>query len=436
MLKIALESLGCSKNLVDAEIMMGILNKKGYKLTGDFEEADVILVNTCGFIESAKQESIDTIIGFANLKETGNLKLLIVTGCLAQRYSDELKQEIPEIDAIVGTGSYQNIDEILEGLQKEKQIVSLKDIEVVYNEDLPRYVSTPEYMAYLKISEGCDKHCTYCIIPYARGGKVRSRDKESIINEAKTLAENGYEEVVLTGIHVASYGKDLREENVTLLDVIKKINEIDGIKRIRTSSVEPILFTDEFVNEVSKMEKVMPHYHLSLQSGCDETLKRMNRRYTTAEYKAIVDKLREAIPNVAITTDVIVGFPGETEEEFNETYNFLKDIELAQMHIFKYSPRKGTKAADMENQVSPQIKHERSEKLIQLNKENFERFASKMIGKEFDVLFEQSVGENRYEGLTPNYLKTFVNCDEDICGKILKVKITEVKDEYVEGILV
>ena len=436
MLKIALESLGCSKNLVDAEIMMGILNKKGYKLTGDFEDADVILVNTCGFIESAKQESIDTIIEFANLKETGNLKLLIVTGCLAQRYSDELKEEIPEIDAIVGTGSYQNIDEILEGLQKEKQIVSLNDIEVVYNENLPRYVSTPEYMAYLKISEGCDKHCTYCIIPYARGGKVRSRDMESIVNEAKTLAENGYEEVVLTGIHVASYGKDLKEENTNLLDVIKRVNEIDGIKRIRTSSVEPILFTDEFVNEVSNMEKVMPHYHLSLQSGCDETLKRMNRRYTTEEYKTIVNKLREEIPNVAITTDVIVGFPGETEEEFEKTYNFLKDIELSQMHIFKYSPRKGTKAADMENQVSPQDKHERSEKLLKLNKENFEKMATRMVGKEFEVLFEQQVGENKYEGLTPNYLKTIVTSNEDICGKILKVKIIEVKDEYVEGILV
>ena len=288
----------------------------------------------------------------------------------------------------------------------------------------------------MKIQDGCDRFCTYCIIPYARGGKVRSRDMESIVNEAKTLAENGYEEVVLTGIHVASYGKDLKDEDTKLLDVIKQINNIEGIKRIRTSSVEPILFTDEFVSEVSKMEKVMPHYHLSLQSGCDETLKRMNRRYTTAQYKEIVDKLRKEIPNVAITTDVIVGFPGETEEEFEKTYNFLKDIGLSQMHIFKYSPRKGTKAADMENQVSPQIKHERSEKLLQLNKENFMKFASKSVGKEFEVLFEQKVGDDKYEGLTPNYLKTFVTCDEDICGKIMKVKITEVKDEYVEGTLV
>lgn len=330
------------------------------------------------------------------------------------------------------------VDEIkkLEVVEGDKKASTVDDImKVRAFEDIEISQSNGRTRAFMKIQDGCDRFCTYCIIPYARGGKVRSRDIKSIANEAKTLAENGYEEVVLTGIHVASYGKDLKEE-VGLLDVIKKINEIDGIKRIRTSSVEPILFTDEFVNEVSKMEKVMPHYHLSLQSGCDKTLERMNRRYTTEEYKEIVDKLRREIPNVTITTDVIVGFPGETEEEFEQTYNFLKDIKLSQMHIFKYSPRKGTKAADMKDQVSPKIKHERSEKLLQLNKENFEKFASRMIGNEFEVLFEQKTEENKYEGLTPNYLKTFVNYNEDICGKILKVKIIEVKDEYVEGILV
>ena len=436
MLKIALESLGCSKNLVDAEIMMGILNKKGYKLVGDFEEADIILVNTCGFIESAKQESIQTILELAQLKETANLKLLIVTGCLAQRYAEELKTEIPEIDAIVGTGSYQQIDEIIANLEKENHIVSLNDIDFAYNEDLPRYVSTPDYMAYLKIGEGCDNKCTYCIIPYARGGKVRSRDLESIVSEVEKLVLNGYKEVVLTGIHVASYGKDVRDENINLLTVIKAINEINGIERIRLSSVEPVLFTDEFVNEVSKMEKVCPHYHLSLQSGCDETLKRMNRRYTTKEYKEIVDRLRENIPNVAITTDVIVGFPGETNDEFNKTYEFLKEIELSQMHVFKYSPRKGTPAATMENQIDPQMKQFRSEKLLNLNKENFNKFAGKFIGQEIDVLFEQSIAENTYEGLTPNYIRVIVKSDREIHGEILKVKLTDIKDEYVEGTLV
>ena len=332
------------------------------------------------------------------------------------------------------------VDEIkkLEQAQGEKKASTVDDImKVRAFEEIEISQSNGRTRAFMKIQDGCDRFCTYCIIPYARGGKVRSRDMESIVNEAKTLAENGYEEVVLTGIHVASYGKDSRENKVGLLDVIKRINEIDGNeKRIRTSSVEPVLFTDEFVDEVSKMEKVMPHYHLSLQSGCDDTLKRMNRRYTTSEYKEIVDKLRREIPDVAITTDVIVGFPGETEEEFDKTYNYLKELELSQMHIFKYSPRKGTKAADMENQVNPQLKHERSEKLLNLNKENFKKFASRMLNKEFDVLFEQSIGDNKYEGLTPNYLKTIVESNDDIAGKILKVKITEVKDEYIEGILV
>ncbi len=436
MKKVAFYTLGCKVNQYETEAMLEMFEKEGYEQVSNEDYADVYVINTCTVTHMSDRKSRQYV---RRMRKKNPDAIIAVVGCYSQVSPEEIL-EIEEVNLVMGTNERRTIvDEIkkLEALEGEKKASTVDDImKVRAFEEIEISQSNGRTRAFMKIQDGCDRFCTYCIIPYARGGKVRSRDMESIINEAKTLAENGYEEVVLTGIHVASYGKDLREENVTLLDVIKKINEIDGIKRIRTSSVEPILFTDEFVNEVSKMEKVMPHYHLSLQSGCDETLKRMNRRYTTAEYKEIVDKLRREIPNVAITTDVIVGFPGETEEEFNETYNFLKDIELAQMHIFKYSPRKGTKAADMENQVSPQIKHERSEKLIQLNKENFERFASKMIGKEFDVLFEQSVGENRYEGLTPNYLKTFVNCDEDICGKILKVKITEVKDEYVEGILV
>ena len=257
-----------------------------------------------------------------------------------------------------------------------------------------------------------------------------------IVDEVKKLANNGYKEVVLTGIHVASYGKDLKDRDIKLLDVIKQINQIEKIERIRLSSVEPILFTDEFVNEVLKMDKVCPHYHLSLQSGCDETLKRMNRRYTTLEYKTIVDRLRSKMPDVAITTDVIVGFPGETNEEFKKTYEFLKEIELSQMHIFKYSPRKGTPAATMENQVDPQMKHFRSEQLLNLSKVNFNKFATKFIGRELDVLFEQNIEGNKYEGLTSNYIRVVVESDKNIQGQILKVKINDVKDEYVEGTLV
>ena len=231
MLKIALESLGCSKNLVDAEIMMGILNEKGYKLTGNFEEADVILVNTCGFIESAKQESIQTILEFAELKETANLKLLIVTGCLAQRYADELKEEIPEIDAIVGTGSYQNIDEILAELSEKHQIVSLNNIEFAYDENLPRYVSTPSHMAYLKIGEGCDNKCTYCIIPKLRG-KYRSRKMEDIIAEAKKLAERGVKELVVIAQDTTKYGLDLYGEE-KLANLLEELAQIEGFIWIR-----------------------------------------------------------------------------------------------------------------------------------------------------------------------------------------------------------
>lgn len=436
MKKVAFYTLGCKVNQYETEAMLEMFKEDGYEQVGSEDYADVYVINTCTVTHMSDRKSRQYI---RRMKKKNPNAIIAVVGCYSQVSPEEIL-EIEEVNLVMGTNERRTIvDEIkkLEVVEGDKKASTVDDImKVRAFEEIEISQSNGRTRAFMKIQDGCDRFCTYCIIPYARGGKVRSRDIESIVNEAKTLAENGYEEVVLTGIHVASYGKDLKEKNTNLLDVIKRINEIDGIKRIRTSSVEPILFTDEFVNEVSNMEKVMPHYHLSLQSGCDETLKRMNRRYTTEEYKTIVNKLREEIPNVAITTDVIVGFPGETEEEFEKTYNFLKDIELSQMHIFKYSPRKGTKAAEMENQVSPQDKHERSEKLLQLNKENFEKMATRMVGKEFEVLFEQEVGENKYEGLTPNYLKTIVTSNEDICGKILKVKIIEVKDEYVEGILV
>lgn len=436
MKKVAFYTLGCKVNQYETEAMLEMFKENGYEQVGSEDYADVYVINTCTVTHMSDRKSRQYI---RRMKKKNPDSIIAVVGCYSQVSPEEIL-EIEEVNLVMGTNERRTIvDEIkkLEAIEGNKKASTVDDImKVRAFEEIEISQSNGRTRAFMKIQDGCDRFCTYCIIPYARGGKVRSRDIESIVNEAKTLSENGYEEVVLTGIHVASYGKDLKEDNANLLDVIKRINEIDGIKRIRTSSVEPILFSDEFVNEVSKMKKVMPHYHLSLQSGCDETLQRMNRRYTTQEYKTIVEKLRKEIPYVAITTDVIVGFPGETEEEFEETYNFLKNIELAQMHIFKYSPRKGTKAADMQNQVSPQIKHERSEKLIQLNKENFKNFASKMIGKEFEVLFEQEIGENRYEGLTPNYLKTIVTSNEDICGKILKVKIVEVKDEYIEGNLV
>ena len=347
MKKVAFYTLGCKVNQYETEAMLEMFEKDGYEQVGSEDYADVYVINTCTVTHMSDRKSRQYI---RRMKKKNPNAIIAVVGCYSQVSPEEIL-EIEEVNLVMGTNERRTIvDEIkkLEDIEGAKKASTVDDImKVRAFEKIEISQSNGRTRAFMKIQDGCDRFCTYCIIPYARGGKVRSRDMESIVNEAKTLAENGYEEVVLTGIHVASYGKDLREEKVSLLDVIKKINEIDGIKRIRTSSVEPILFTDEFVNKVSKMEKVMPHYHLSLQSGCDETLKRMNRRYTTEEYKTIVDKLRKEIPNVAITTDVIVGFPGETEEEFEQTYNFLKDIELSQMHIFKYSPRKGTKAAEI-----------------------------------------------------------------------------------------
>lgn len=432
MKKVAFYTLGCKVNQYETEAMLEMFKKEGYTQVDSEDFADVYVINTCTVTHMSDRKSRQYI---RRMKKKNPEAIIAVVGCYSQVSPEEIL-DIEEVNLVMGTNERRQIVEEIKKLDATKKASTVDDImKVRAFEEIEISQTNGRTRAFIKIQDGCDRFCTYCIIPYARGGKVRSRDLESIVSEVKKLVLNGYKEVVLTGIHVASYGKDVKDESINLLTVIKAINEIDGIERIRLSSVEPVLFTDEFVSEVSKMEKVCPHYHLSLQSGCDETLKRMNRRYTTKEYKEIVDRLRENIPNVAITTDVIVGFPGETNDEFKNTYEFLKDIELSQMHIFKYSPRKGTPAATMENQIDPQMKQLRSDKLLNLNKENFNKFAGRFIGKEIDVLFEQSIAENTYEGLTPNYIRVVVKSDKDIHGQILKVKLTDIKDEYVEGIL-
>lgn len=433
MKKVAFYTLGCKVNQYETEAMLEMFKKDGYVQVESEDFADVYVINTCTVTHMSDRKSRQYI---RRMKKKNPDAIIAVVGCYSQVSPEEIL-DIEEVNLVMGTNERRQIVEEIKKIDASKKVSTVDDImKVRAFEEIEISQSNGKTRAFMKIQDGCDRFCTYCIIPYARGGKVRSRNIDSILEEANKLANNGYKEIVLTGIHVASYGKDLRQEQITLLNVIKEIDKIDGIKRIRLSSVEPVLFTDEFVSEVSKMEKVCPHYHLSLQSGCDETLKRMNRRYTTKEYKTIVDRLRENIPNVAITTDVIVGFPGETNDEFNKTYEFLKDIELSQMHIFKYSPRKGTPAATMENQIDPQMKQFRSEKLLSLDKENFNKFASKFIDKELDILFESNVVDGMYEGLTTNYIRVVVQSEKDIQGKILKVKITKVKEEYVEGILV
>ena len=409
-----------------------LFEKEGYEKAETEDYADVYVINTCTVTHMSDRKSRQYI---RRMKKKNPDAIIAVVGCYSQVSPEEILS-IDEVNLVMGTNDRKKIVEEVKKIDASRKVSTVDDImKVKAFEEIEINKTNGKTRAFMKIQDGCDRYCSYCIIPYARG-RVRSRDLESIVKEVENLASNGYKEVVLTGIHVASYGKDIKDSDIKLLDVIKQINDIEGIERIRLSSVEPILFTDEFVEAVSTMDKVCPHYHLSLQSGCDETLKRMKRRYTTEEYKAIVDRLRAAIPNVSITTDVIVGFPGETNEEFDKTYEFLKDIELTHMHVFKYSPRKGTPAATMENQVDPSTKHDRSEKLLQLNEENFNKFGQKMLDKEFNVLFEQKVGDNKYEGLTENYVKVIVESDNDISEQILKVKIKDVKNEFLEGILV
>ncbi|EMJ6203206.1 tRNA (N(6)-L-threonylcarbamoyladenosine(37)-C(2))-methylthiotransferase MtaB [Clostridioides difficile] len=431
MKKVAFYTLGCKVNQYETEAMLELFEKDGYEQVNSEEYADVYVINTCTVTHMSDRKSRQYI---RRVKKKNPDAIIAVVGCYSQVSPEEIL-DIEEVNLVMGTNDRRKIVEEIKKINSSKKVSTVDDImKVKAFEEIEISQTNGKTRAFMKIQDGCDRFCTYCIIPYARG-RVRSRDIDSIVDEVKKLANNGYKEVVLTGIHVASYGKDLKDRDIKLLDVIKQINQIEKIERIRLSSVEPILFTDEFVNEVLKMDKVCPHYHLSLQSGCDETLERMNRRYTTLEYKTIVDRLRSKMPDVAITTDVIVGFPGETNEEFKKTYEFLKEIELSQMHIFKYSPRKGTPAATMENQVDPQMKHFRSEQLLNLSKVNFNKFATKFIDRELDVLFEQNIEGNKYEGLTSNYIRVVVESDKNIQGQILKVKINDVKDEYVEGIL-
>ena len=442
MLKIALESLGCSKNLVDAEIMMGILNKKGYKLVGDFEEADIILVNTCGFIESAKQESIQTILELAQLKETANLKLLIVTGCLAQRYAEELKTEIPEIDAIVGTGSYQQIDEIIANLEKENHIVSLNDIDFAYNEDLPRYVSTPDYMAYLKIGEGCDNKCTYCIIPKLRG-KYRSRKMEDIISEAKDLAAKGVKELVVIAQDTTKYGVDIYGES-KLAELLEKLSKIKGIEWIRFLYSYPEGITDELIKVVASNNKIAKYFDIPIQHISNTILKKMNRRTNKEDIIKIINKIRKEIPDVTLRTSLIVGFPGETKENFEELLDFVKNTKFDKLGTFMYSKEEGTPAAKLPDQIHGNTKKARYNKIMEAQQEISKQILENKIGKIYRVLVEDMSFDGKYfigrtmqdvpeeDGLV--YIKNNENLNEsEILNNFIDCKIVDVSNYDLIG---
>lgn len=436
-MKIALESLGCSKNLVDAEIMLGMLNKEGHQLVGDCENADLVIVNTCGFIEDAKQESIDSIVRYAQLKNEGAIKYLLVSGCLAQRYTDDLLESVPEIDAIVGTGSYDKITEIVEKLPKdEEKLVQLDDINFSFNENLPRYVSTPPYLAYLKIGEGCDNHCTYCIIPKLRG-KYRSRDLEELLKEARKLKEDGVKELVVIAQDTTVYGRDLygKDSLAKLLENLAKL-EFDWI-RVLYSYPEGI--SEEVVDVIAKYDNICSYFDIPMQHASDKILKLMNRKTSRKELKEKVEMIRSKIEDAVIRTTFIVGFPGETEEDFEELMDFVEEMKFDRMGAFKYSREEGTAANLLLGHLEEDIKKERLERLMILQQDISEEINQKNLGKVLDVLIEDRIDETLYIGRSQKDAEdidsvVYVESKEELeIGEIIAVKITTAYEYDLKG---
>ena len=384
MKKAALHNLGCKVNAYETEAMQEILEKHGYEIVPFGEKADVYLINTCSVTNIADRKSRQMLHRARKMNPDA---VVIAAGCYVQAAGRELLQD-SSVDILIGNNEKANLPEILKAWEEEHDASHIHDLtrEHTY-EELSLSHTAEHTRAYMKIQDGCNQFCTYCIIPYTRG-RVRSRKIEDIEAEAKRLAVGGYKEIVLTGIHLDSYGVDLENEN--LLDVIRRIAAIDGIERIRLGSLEPRIMTEEFVEGLASVKELCPHFHLSMQSGCDETLKRMNRKYDTEEFLACCDRLRAYFDEPALTTDVIVGFPGETEEEFETTVEFIKKIRFYETHVFKYSRRKGTRADRMPDQIPEQIKTKRSEKLLELHRENSKNYRNRLIGTTVEVLMEEA----------------------------------------------
>lgn len=415
--KVAFYTLGCKVNQYETNAIAQKFIEKGYEKVEFEEKADIYVINTCSVTNMADKKSRQIIRQAKTHKKDA---IVVATGCYAQVNKEEI-EKIEELDIIIGNSDKANIVDIVEQYTSKYQQVGKIEDEKEF-QDFGTVTYTEKTRAVIKVQDGCNNFCSYCIIPYAKG-RVRSRKPESVIKEIKEIVKTGIKEVVITGIHVASYGKDFAD-GTRLIDLLEKINKIEGLKRIRLGSLEPNLITEEFVERLKNVDKICDHFHLSLQSGCNETLKRMNRKYTTEEFEKGVTLLRNMFPEVALTTDIIVGFPGETDEEFNTTYEFLKKIKFSKMHVFKYSPRKGTVAAKMKEQISPNIKEERSNKLIKLSNENEINFIKKYIGKELEVLFESDIPDGYIEGHTTNYINVKVK-GEGLENTIKTVKVTK-----------
>lgn len=429
---VAIYTLGCKVNQYETEAMLELFVNEGYEVAEQSEFADVYIINTCTVTSLSDKKSRQFMRRAKRLNQDA---IVAVVGCYAQVSPEEIK-EIEGVNLILGTNDRKKIVEFVKEISSIEQMVKVEDImRVTEFEELEIENVQGRTRAFLKIQEGCNQYCTYCIIPYARG-PIRSRKIENIKNEAIRLSNHGFREIVLTGIHVASYGKDLGDTN--LLQVLEVVHEVEGIERIRLSSVEPRLMTDEFLAGIARLPKVCHHFHMSLQSGSDSVLKRMNRKYDTIEYFTIIEKIRKTLADVSFTTDIIVGFPGETVAEFNETLEFVRKVGFSKTHVFKYSPRAGTPAATMADQVNPEIKNHRSHELIGVTSEVERAYHEGFIGRELDVIFENSfstegAGNFSIEGFTDNYIRVIADGNEELFGKISRVKIIGSKSEILLG---
>lgn len=422
-------SLGCDKNLVDSEVMLGLLNAKGYQMVDDEMKADIIIVNTCCFIHDAKEESIQTILEMAQYKTDGRLKVLVVTGCLAQRYQQEILDEIPEVDAVLGTTSYDKIVEAVEEALAGKGHVEVEDIDALPLVDTGRLVTTGGHFAYLKIAEGCDKHCTYCIIPKIRGN-FRSVPMERLIKEAGELAGQGVKELILVAQETTLYGKDLYGEK-SLHRLLRELCKISGIRWIRILYCYPEEIDENLIQVIKEEKKICHYLDIPIQHANDDILKRMGRRTSKKQLEEIIGRLRREIPDIALRTTLITGFPGETKEQHEELMEFVDEMEFDRLGVFTYSPEEDTPAADMPDQVPEEVKEERQAEIMELQQEIVFDQAEAMIGREVLVMIEGKVAdENAYVGRTykdaPNVDGLiFINTEAELMsGDFAKVKVT------------
>ncbi|MFR8934434.1 MAG: tRNA (N(6)-L-threonylcarbamoyladenosine(37)-C(2))-methylthiotransferase MtaB [Agathobacter rectalis] len=423
MKKAALHNLGCKVNAYETEAMQHLLEEAGYEIVPFTQKADVYVINTCSVTNMADRKSRQML---HKAKKNNPDSIVVAAGCYVQTSEKEVLNDL-SVDIVIGNDRKHDLVRLLEEYSLDSVNDTVDDINDGKHDFEELFIDqTKEHTrAFIKVQDGCNQFCSYCIIPYARG-RVRSRRFENVIAEVERLAANGFKEVVLTGIHLSSYGVDF-EEATGLLELIQAVNAVKGIERIRLGSLEPKIVTEHFASELSKLDKICPHFHLSLQSGCDATLKRMNRKYTTKEYEKGCELLRKYFVHPAITTDVIVGFPGETEEEFEQTKAYLEHIHFYEMHIFKYSKRKGTRAAVMPDQIDEQIKAARSEKLIALGHDMSKEFRKFYIGKNEEVLFEEKavIGDKEYfVGYTKEYVKVAKKTDENLENQIVSGRIS------------